>query len=286
MNARQLGIFARVFPVGPAADVARSIAGAGYTVAQLNLRSIGLPTIPAPDGWTGIDPERVRADFAAAGVSCWGVSCSYNMAHPDASVRKAETAAAIELIRHARGFGASAVTLCTGSRNPENMWAFHPDNASKAAWRDMRAELDALIAAAIDVGVVLGVEPERGNVVSDATAALRLYSELGSDADAVGIIADSANLLAGLPTDVHHEVLERSFKALAQRIICLHAKDLVPWSATLLGNGVIDYRHVGSLYRRLGLAVPVIVQDVAPEQAADARAYIEHSFRTVDRSQV
>lgn len=278
MTAAEIGIFARVFPVGPAADVARAIARAGYGLAQLNLRAIGLPTIPDPDAWGRIDAEAVRADFAAAGVSCWGVSGSYNMAHPETPIRLAGRASAIELIRNARRFGASTVTLCTGSRNPESMWAFHPDNASEAAWRDMRKELGALIAAAADANIVLGIEPEPGNIVRDAAAAQRLYAELGLDAPVVGIVADSANLLAGVPTDLHHRVLDQSFKALAERIICLHAKDLVPWSSTLVGDGLVDYRHVGALYRGLGLTVPIIVQDVAPEQAADARAYIERTF--------
>ena len=278
MRVPALGIFARVFPVGPAADVARSIAGAGYSLAQLNLRAIGLPTIPSADAWERIAADDLRAAFAAAGVACWGVSCSYNMAHPDPLVRAAGTAAAIELIRHAPRFGATAVTLCTGSRNPDSMWAHHPDNASESAWRDMRAELDGLIPAAIAAGIVLGIEPEPGNVVCDAAAALRLYAELGRDGRAVGIIADSANLLAGLPLDTHHEVLERSFADLADRIICLHAKDLVPWSATLAGSGVVDYVHVAALYRRLGLVAPVIVQDVAPDQAGDARGFLSGLF--------
>jgi hypothetical protein len=104
------------------------------------------------------------------------------------------------------------------------MWAFHPDNASKAAWRDMRKELGALIAAAADANIVLGIEPEPGNIVRDAAAAQRLYAELGLDAPVVGIVADSANLLAGVPTDLHHRVLDQSFKALAERIICLDAR--------------------------------------------------------------
>ena len=278
MKVAEIGIFARVFPVGPATDVARAIARAGYSLAQLNLRALGLPTIPDPEAWGRIDAEAVRADFAAAGVSCWGLSGSYNMAHPETRIRLAGRTRAVALIRNAGRFGASTVTLCTGSRNPEGMWSFHPDNATDAAWRDMREELDALIAAAVDANVVLGIEPEPGNVVRDAAAARRLYAELGPDAPTVGIIADSANLLAGVPLDLHHEVLDRSFKALAERIICLHAKDLVPWSSTLAGGGLVDYRHVGSLYRGLGLTAPIIVQDVAPEQAADARVYIERTL--------
>jgi sugar phosphate isomerase/epimerase len=274
-----LGIFARVFPVAPAAEVAQAIAGAGYDCAQLNLRAIGLPTIPAADAWEAIDPEAIATAFAEAGVSVWGVSGTYNLAHPDPSVRAAGTKGVVELVKHAARFGAGAVTLCTGSRNPTSMWAHHPDNTTEDAWHDMRAELDVLVAAALDAGVILGIEPEPGNVVRDAAAAARLLHELGPDASAIGIVADSANLLTGLPLDRHRRVLERSFTMLRDRIACLHAKDLVPWSQTLDGHGVVDYAHVASLHVRLELTAPVIVQDVAPEQAAAAREYIDRGFR-------
>jgi sugar phosphate isomerase/epimerase len=274
----RFGIFARVFPSAPAAQVARSIARAGYTLAQLNLRAIGLPTIPSVTDWDQIDPDAVAAEFATAGVACWGLSCSYNMAHPDPAVRAAGTAAAVELIRRAPGFGVVAVTLCTGSRNAERMWAFHPDNDTETAWADMRAELDVLIGAALDAGLTLAVEPEPGNIVRDARAAMRLCAELGGDSRAVGVIADAANLVTGHPVSTHHEVLERSFAVLAERIICLHAKDLVPWAETLAGRGVVDYRHVAELYERLGLAAPVVVQDVAPDDAAAALDHLDQRF--------
>jgi sugar phosphate isomerase/epimerase len=278
VSSPEFGIFARVFPTGTVEQVAGWIADAGYTIAQLNLKAVGLPTIPEPGEWAGIDAEPIRSGFAARGISCWGLSCSYNMAHPDAAIRRAGTAAAVELIRHAPPFGVTAVTLCTGSRDPGKMWAFHPDNSSESAWRDMRAELDLLLEAAGEAGVILGIEPEHGNVVRDAEAALRLYAELGPDGARVGIVADSANLLTGLPPETHRDVLERSFTALADRIVCLHAKDLVPWAETLSGRGVIDYGLVGGLYARLELTAPLIVQDVVPEQAAAALGMLRGRF--------
>lgn len=278
MTGPTFGIFARVFPPGSARTVADSVAAAGYSLAQLNLSVLGLPKMPAGDEWLAIDPAAVRADFAASGVSCWGVSCSYNMAHPDASLRRAGTTAALDLIARAPALGATAVTLCTGSRDPERMWAPHPDNASEGAWRDMRAELDLLLAAAQGGGVVLGIEPEPGNVVRDADAAIRLYGELGSDAALVGIIADSANLLSGLPQTVHRRTLAHAFGSLADRIICLHAKDLVPWARTLAGLGVVDYDHVAALFAQHDLSAPIIVQDVGPDQAPDALAYLRGHF--------
>lgn len=273
------GIFARVFPTAAPATVAGAIAGAGYRLTQLNLSALGRPTIPSAADWDEIDPGDIRRRFADAGVRIWGLSCSYNMAHPDPRVRRAGTAAAVELIGRAAGFGATAVTLCTGSRNADRMWAHHPDNSSPAAWRDFRAELDLLLAAASTAGVILGVEPEPGNVVGDAAAGHRLLTELGADARLVGVIADAANLLSGVPAGSRVGTLEHAFTLLAESIVCLHAKDLVPWADTLDGRGVVDYGQIAALYRTLALDAPVIVQDVVASQASAARDHLATRFR-------
>jgi sugar phosphate isomerase/epimerase len=268
MSARQLGIFARVFPAGPAAQVAGDIAAAGYALAQLNLSALGRPTLPSAQEWADIDGAAIQRDFARAGVGLWGLSASYNMAHPDAEIRRAGTEAAIRAIAAAPAFGVTAVTLCTGSRNPERMWSAHPDNASPGAWSDLRTELDALLTAATEAGVLLGVEPEPGNVVSGADAAARLLRELGPDADRIAIIADSANLLHGVAPERHAAVLEHAFSTLGPAIGALHAKDLVPWADALDGRGVVDYGFVARLWRELPQRPPVIVQDVAAADAA------------------
>jgi len=258
--------------------VAYAISAAGYRVAQLNLKALGLPTLPTAAEWQDIDPVGIRRAFEAAGVACWGLSASYNMAHPDARVRRAGTLSATDLLARAPAFGVTAVTLCTGSRDPERMWAAHPDNPSAQAWHDMRAELSLLLAAAHEAGVLLGIEPEPGNVVRDADAAVRLLGELGADAARVGIIADAANLLAEHPLEAHGHILEHAFDALADHIVCLHAKDLVAWEQSLGGRGVVDYRLVASLYARSGLRAPVIVQDVDAAQAPGALAYLRERF--------
>ena len=41
------------------------------------------------------------------------------------------------LIRAAPLMGMPLVTLCTGTRNPTDQWAHHPDNAGPAAWHDL-----------------------------------------------------------------------------------------------------------------------------------------------------
>jgi sugar phosphate isomerase/epimerase len=192
-------------------------------------------------------------------------------------VRRAGTTAAVALIQRASEFGVTAVTLCTGSRDPERMWTAHPGNTAPEAWHDLRTELDLLLEAAGAAGVRLGVEPEPGNVVRDAAAAARLLAQLGRDADRITIIADAANLLrehAGESRAAQAAVLERAFEVLGETIGCLHAKDLVPWHETLAGRGVVDYELVGRLRRTLPHAAPVIVQDARAEEAAAVRELV------------
>ena len=40
----ELGVFARVFPAGPAAELAAAIRAAGFTATQLNLSALGRTT--------------------------------------------------------------------------------------------------------------------------------------------------------------------------------------------------------------------------------------------------
>jgi sugar phosphate isomerase/epimerase len=205
------------------------------------------------------------------GVRVWGVSGTYNMAHPDLATRETET-------RHAAGYvaalgplGAEAVTLCTGTRDPENMWRRHPDNGSEAAWTDFRRSLDALLPAAEEAGLKLAIEPEPGNVVRGTAQARRLIAELGTDADRIGFILDAANLVADAPADRHGAILAEAFAELGDRTLCLHGKDPNGWAAALDGRPGVDYGGVFALYRDLPRPVPFIVQDATPEQLPRVR---------------
>ena len=156
---RDLGIFARTFPRSSAGEVATAVSAAGYGLVQLNLSAVGLPTLPAPAEHGQLDFGPVRQAFDERGIGIWGLSASYNMIHPDPAVRAAQTEAAVALIGRAPELGATAVTLCTGSRDPDNMWRRHPGNDEPAAWHDLRASLDRLLpaAAAAGVGIIVRV---------------------------------------------------------------------------------------------------------------------------------
>ena len=266
--AARLGIFARTFRRDTATEVAAAVAAAGFALAHWNFAAIGQPTLA-----TDLGPEHfvaVRNAFDAAGLGIPSVSATYNMIHPDGDQRAAQTAQAVRLIAQVPRLGADVVTLCTGTLDRQNIWRAHPDNGSAQAWSDLRRTLDPLLAAAAAAGVLLGVEPEPGNVVADAPTAARLLAELGPNSP-IGIVLDPANLLSPQTISRQHDILSEAVELLGPRVIGVQAKDVVAAGYSAAGAGLMDYPDVFRQLSRLP-PVPVIVQDADEADAARVRA--------------
>lgn len=275
MTDPRLGIFARIFRRNSADEVAAAVAAAGFDLVQLNLNSFGLATIPDVDT---VDFAGIRSAFDRHGVAIWGLSATYNMIDPDQAKRAESTQAAVALIAHASTLGATAVTLCTGTRDPDDIWRGHPGNGDPSAWTDMRATLDRLLPAAAEAGVRLGIEPESANVVRDARTARRLITDLGAEAANVGIVLDPANLLTPATIDRQRDILTAAVDDLGEYVICLHAKDVVDSGYAAAGSGGLDYALVFRLARGLPRAVPTIIQDATEDDAPRVAAFLrEHA---------
>jgi sugar phosphate isomerase/epimerase len=281
-GAVELGVFARSFPVGPAAEVATAIRDAGFTATQLNLSVLGRPTLD-----TALDADQaaeIAAEFGAAGVRIWGVSGTFNAIHPHPSTRAQGIDGCRAVIARAPTLGAEVVTLCTGTRDPDDMWRAHGDNRTAAAWHDLRATLDQLLPAAAAAGVRLGVEPEPGNVVADARAARRLLDELGADSRHLAVVLDPANLVTPATATDQERILSEAFDRLGPWTAALHAKDVVPSGYAAAGTGALDYDLVLRLHSELPGPVPVIAQDLVPADARRVRDFLAAHARRAART--
>ena len=269
----QLGIFARIFHRASAHEVAEAVAEAGFHVTQLNLSSLGFPTVPSPD--MDIDLDAIRGAFSSNAVDIWGLSATYNVIHPAAARRLSDTTKAQALIARSGQLGTSFVTLCTGSRDPQNMWRHHPSNDTEEAWRNLRASLDMLLPVAETVGVRLGIEPEPANVIADAQRAKRLLTELGDDARLVGIVFDPANLVSLAHIDEQEAILRRAFEELGDQIVAFHAKDIgLDGDYIEAGAGLLDYDLILALHATLPSVVPVIIQDADEADVRRVRDFL------------
>jgi sugar phosphate isomerase/epimerase len=244
----KLGIFESIFTEESVAEKFDALTGLGFNAVQFDLKSARLAaTLPREIPDSAI--HDIRSASKQFNVEIAALAGTFNMIDPNVEVRQANLALLIQLIEHAGRLGSGVVTVCTGTRDPDNMWEHHPDNQSNAAWSDLIATLTPAVKAAEAKGVKLGVEPEPGNVVNSPTRARRLLDEIGSNN--LGIIADPANILVGDRNRPPETVLDDAFALLGDRIVLAHAKDLDGnGQFAAVGTGIVPWNRFADLLRQ------------------------------------
>ncbi len=269
----ELGIFAKTFPELGASLSLDAVRRTGFSTAQFNLACLGLASMPDTIG------SDVTVQIAEAsrhkGVGIAAISGTYNMAHPDPAVRVKGMARLTTMIESAHAMGTRLVTLCTGSRDPDDQWRYHPGNASAEAWRDLLKEMERAIEVAELHDIDLGVEPELANVVASAADALHLIDTLKSGR--IKIVLDPANLYERGPAAERRDTIERAVDALADRIVMAHAKDrMEDGSFTAAGAGVIDFSHFVATLRRNGFDGPLVTHGLAAHEAPTVATFLRN----------
>ena len=267
----RLGIFARTFARPTLEATLDAVAGHGLDAVQFNPLLLGGPSLP--EAIAPADAARVSAAHRERGLEMVAVSGTYNMAHPDPA-RRAEGARRLAaLIAVAPAVGTRVVTLCTGTRDPDDMWRAHPGNADAAARADMLESVASAVAAAEAAGVVVAVEPEPGNVIRDAAAARLLLDRIGSPA--LRIVLDAANLLPPERLPDQRRVLEEAFELLGDDIALAHAKDVRPDGAVVAaGRGSVDYPAYLALLRAAGFTGPLVLHGLQESEVAGSVAFL------------
>ena len=265
-------IFSRTYAMKNVAEAICAAAMDGYAGIQANLSSAGLASLPdtAPPG--------VAAQFAQAaraqGIRLAALSGTYNMAHPDAKVREASRVGFQNVVSAAREMGAPIVSLCTGSRDPHDMWKFHPENGSDEAWKDLRSELEFALRVAQEAGIRLAIEPEPANVIRDARAAKRILKEMASSH--LGILLDAANLLTPETLSTQHAVIDEATGLLGEALLLAHAKDInASGKVVAPGEGEVDLMAFTKALRRVGYDDALIAHGFAAEKAGVAAKVLQ-----------
>ena len=267
----QIGVFAKTFSATGAMPVFNAVKQAGYEVAQFNMACLGLPTMPENISPAAI--EDVSNASAASGVAIAAISGTYNMIHPDPTVRADGLARLATIIRAAPSMGTRLVTLCTGTRDVKDQWKHHPDNSGKEAWHVLLGEMGKAITLAEENNVDLGIEPELANVVSSAKQARRLIDELKSPR--IRIVLDPANLFeVALPSE-SQVIIAQAIDLLRTRIVMAHAKDRrANGEFTAAGSGVIDFPHFIRCLRSTGFDGPLVTHGLSEHEAPTVAKFL------------
>lgn len=260
----QLGIFTKTFSRTSLDETLQAVRNAGLTSVQFNMACVGLPTIP--DAVEDTTCHAISEAMKGVGVKMSAISGTFNTAHPDPAVRANGINRTCHLISKCSLLGTNIVTLCAGSRDPEDMWEYHPENGTSEAWKDLAATLSQLCAFAEKHGVTLAIEPEVCNVVSDAKKALRMIEEVGSEV--LKIVIDPANLFTPDNINGMGEVIEEAFALLSPYIVLAHAKDIDkdPEIRLAAGSGCLDYALYLRLLTDMGYSGALILHGLSEEE--------------------
>ncbi|OBQ87762.1 sugar phosphate isomerase/epimerase family protein [Mesorhizobium sp. WSM3873] len=268
----QVGVFAKTFPGGEPAGVLAAVREAGFAVTQFNLACAGLPSMP-----DDVPDEAIRTIDAAAkasGVGLVALSGTYNMAHPDSRVRDDGLRRLGVVIEAAARLSIPLVTLCTGTRNAEDQWAHHPDNADPSAWADIAREMEKALQLAERHGVDLGIEPEQANIVTSADDAVQLISEMGSNR--LRIVLDPANLFERANADEARGIVAEAVERTAGHVSLAHAKDrFADGRFATAGQGVVDFDDFVARLRATGFDGPLVTHGLSAEEAPRVARFLK-----------
>ena len=267
----RLGIFAKTFPGADAEAVLGAVRAAGYGCVQFNMACVGLPPMPdeIPDGVI----EEIAAAAARHDIELVALSATYNMIHPDPAVREAGQRRLRIMLGAAKALGVPLVTLCTGTRDPDDQWRHHPGNAEPEAWAEMRREVETALAGAEAAGVDLGIEPEQANVVTSAADARRLIDELGSPR--LTVVLDPANLFERATPDQARRIVAEAVDLCGADIAMAHAKDRhADGRFATAGTGIVDFGDFVTKLAAGGFNGALVTHVLSPEEAPGVAAYL------------
>ncbi len=269
----QLGIFAKTFARAAFAETLDAIVAQGLHSIQFNFACVGLRSLP--DTIPSELCERIGRECASRSVVVAGVSGTFNMIHPEPAVRAAGLRRLEVLAPATRALGCDFISLCTGTRDPDDMWRAHPENISPAAWRDLLRSMEQAMAVAERHDVLLGVEPEVGNVISSARKARQLLDELHSSR--VKIVIDPANLFHPGPVEHMRGTIQEAFQLVGTDIVMAHAKELAADGTTgnvVPGKGVLDWDYYFNTLAGMNFSGPIVLHGVGESDVPEAARFL------------
>ncbi len=274
----QLGIFAKTFERDELEDVFAAVHGHDLDAVQYNMVCAGLTSMP-----DAIDPalaDRIHQAASQHQVTIAAVSGTYNMIHPDPAVRAVGLSRLRVLAAACAAMGTGVITLCTGTRDADDMWRWHPDNATPQAWDDLLRSMADALQVAEDAGVTLAFEPERANVVYTAQRGRDLIAAMGSSH--LRVILDPANIIMPGEPAAMERTVDEAFDLLGEHIIIAHAKDrAADDSFAVAGRGILNYDHYVRGLQRLGFDGPLVLHGLDEAEVPAALQFLHDTLAEI-----
>ena len=277
----QIGTMSGTFNRATLEEVLDAVVNHGMSCVQFNLSSAGVTKIP-----THIDEDlcdKIREEMGVRNITMTALAGTYNMIHPDLQ-RRADGLRNLRVLASAcERLGTSVITLCTGTRDPDNMWRRHPDNDTPEAWEDLVVAMHQAIEVAEEHEVTLAFEPEVANVVDSAIKARRIIDQIGSPY--LKVVMDGANIFHTGELPRMREILDEAFALLGEHIAFAHAKDLDRDGEAghlAAGKGLLNYDQYLSLLNNVDSDVPIILHGLSEAEVDGCVAFLREKIESLN----
>jgi sugar phosphate isomerase/epimerase len=272
----ETGIFTKVFTRHDLDETLRLIVEQGMHHTQFNMSCVGLSPMPEeiPSGLA----NWIKASFDQHGVKMVAVSGTFNMIHPNA----ASVADGLQRLRvlavSCHQMGTNIIALCTGTRDPKDMWRWHPQNETQDAWNDLLHAVGSALKIAEAEDIYLAIEPEQANVINSAQKARNLLDHFQSRR--LKIIIDPANLFERAEELEIERIVEEAFDLLGDAIALAHAKDRdVDGQFVAAGQGVLNYDHYIAQLRRINYEGALVLHGLSEDQVKPCVDFLHEKLR-------
>ena len=261
----ELGIFSKTFEEPDLEHVLQKMTSLGIYKTQFNLLSAEIETLPV-----AVEEEKIneiKKLLKKYQVDISAISGTFNMVDNDLETKKEGCKRFEVLCEVASQLEIPIITLCTGSKNAQSKWKWHPDNETKGAWEDLLRTTDIIIKKAEEKQIILGIEIEASNVINTPEKARRYMDIFNSDY--LKIIMDAANLFLPNQITSMHRIVEEAFQIVGEDIVLAHAKDLAvseDISFVAAGEGILDFDAYLKLLKRYGYEGSLIMHGLSSEQ--------------------
>lgn len=269
----ELGIFSKTYE-GDLETVFRRIQADGLTATQFNLTTAGLETMPLV--YNKDDLDEVKRISKKYNIKLAALSGTFNMIDPDSKARNDGIKRFRVLCEIANYLNIPVISLCTGSKNPNDKWAWDDRNLKDSSWNDLLKTTKQIINYAKEYNVVLGVEPEVNNIINTPKRA-RKYLDIFKSKH-LKIIMDGANLFIPTKVEAMQETLKEAFDYLGNDICLAHAKDLCLTSKITFvaaGEGAIDFKTYIKLLNKYNYKGPLIIHGLSETQVLDSVEFLK-----------
>ena len=277
----QIGTMSGTFARATLEEALDAVVNHGMSCVQFNLSSAGVTKIQPH-----IDEDlcdKIREEMSARNITMTALGGTYNMIHPDVQ-RRADGLRNLRVLAAAcERLGTSVIALCTGSRDPDNMWRRHPDNDTPEAWDDLVVSMRQAIEVAEEYQVTLAFEPEVANVVDSAIKARRIIDQIGSPY--LKVVMDGANIFHTGELPRMREILDEAFALLGEDIAFAHAKDLDRDGEAghlAAGKGLLDYDQYLSLLNDVDPDVSIILHGLSEAEVDGCVSFLQEKIESIN----